>query len=217
GTASSIGQGLLTNLGSIVNPQHFSSTVTQFDDSLIYTRGRHVIKAGFQLQKYNLNVFYPGNAGELGAEVFGLGAGGNYSGNGNGGDPSADFALGLPQSVGRGVSTGGWHARDWLFAGFVQDDWRVTSDLTFNLGLRYENRTPWTELHNRQVNVNIYTGALEFIGNAAVPNGIVGSNGFSSGLYPATNGLLDFEPRLGFAWSPEIWQGKTVIRGGFAI
>src|SRR5271169_2827343 len=55
GTASSIGQGLLTNLGSIVNPQHFSSTVTQFDESLIFTRGRHVIKAGFQLQKYNLN------------------------------------------------------------------------------------------------------------------------------------------------------------------
>src|SRR5271166_672986 len=129
GTASSIGQGTLTNLGSIVNPQHFSSTVTQFDESVIYTHGRHVIKAGFQLQKYNLNVFYPGNAGELGAEVFGLGAGGNYSGNGTGGDPSADFALGLPESVGRGISSGGWHARDWLIAGFVQDDWRVTNNL----------------------------------------------------------------------------------------
>jgi hypothetical protein len=218
GTGSSVGQqGALTNLGSIVNPQHFSSTVTQFDESLIYTRGRHVIKAGFQLQRYNLNVFYPGNAGELGAQVFGLGAGGNYSGNGNGGDPSADFALGLPESVGRGVSTGGWHARDWLFAGFVQDDWRATSNLTFNIGLRYENRTPWTELHNRQLNVNINTGALEFPGNDPVPTGVVGTNGFSNGLYPATNGLLDFEPRLGFAWSPAVGQGKTVVRGGFAI
>jgi hypothetical protein len=218
GTASSVGQsGALTILGSIVNPQHFSSTVTQFDDSLIYTHGRHVIKTGFQLQRYNLNVFYPGNAGELGAEVFGLGAGGNYSGNGAGGDPSADFALGLPESVGRGISTGGWHARDWLFAGFVQDDWRVTDNLTLNLGLRYENRTPWTELHNHQVNVNIFTGALQFPGSDAVPTGVVGSNGFSNGLYPATNGLLDFEPRVGFAWSPALWGGKTVIRGGFAI
>ena len=226
GTASSVATGTLTNLGSLVNPQHFSSTVTQFDESLIYTHGRHVIKSGFQLQKYNLNVFYPGNAGELGAIVYGLGPGGNYTGtqgavkgqpSPTAGDPSGDWALGLPESVGRGVSTGGWHARDWLFAGFVQDDWRVTDTLTLNLGLRYENRTPWTELHNHQVNVNIYTGALQFIGNTPVPTGIVGSNGFSSGLYPATNGLPDFQPRFGFAWSPTMWGGKTVIRGGFSI
>ena len=216
GTGSSVAQGnSLTNIGSSVITQHFSSTVTQFDESLVYTRGHHVIKTGFQLQYYNLNVFYPGNAGELGAEVFGLGAGGNYSGNGSGGDPAADFALGLPESVGRGISTGGWHARDWLFAGYVQDDWRMTNNLTLNLGLRYENRTPWTELHNRQVNVNIFTGALQFPGSDPVPAGVVGTNGFSKGLYPSTNGLLDFEPRLGFAWSPG--GGKTVIRGGFAI
>lgn len=217
GTGSSVGTGTLTNLGSLVNPQHFSSTVTQFDESLIYTHGRHAIKSGFQLQRYNLNVFYPGNAGELGAVVFGLGVGGNYSGNGSAGDPSADWALGLPESVGRGVSTGGWHARDWLIAGFVQDDWRLSDTLTLNLGLRYENRTPWTELHNHQVNVNINTGALEFVGNTPVPAGIVGSNGFPAGLYPATNGLPDFQPRFGFAWSPAKWGGKTVVRGGFSI
>jgi hypothetical protein len=218
GTGSSVGQqGALTVLGSLVNPQHFASTVTQVDESLIYTHGRHVIKTGFQLQRYNLNVFYPGNAGELGAEVFGLGVGGNYSGNGTGGDPGADFALGLPESVGRGVSTGGWHARDWLIAGFVQDDWRVTNNFTLNLGLRYEARTPWTELHNRQVNVNVQTGALEFPGNDPVPTGVVGTNGFPAGLYPATWGLPDFQPRFGFAWSPAMWGGKTVVRGGFAI
>lgn len=214
GTASSINNSTtaLTELGSIVNPQNFASTVTQFDESLIYTHGRQVIKTGFQLQRYNLNVFYPGNAGELGAEVFGLGPGGDYTGNGAG-----DFAMGLPESVGRGVSTGGWHARDWLFAGFVQDDWRVTNNLTLNLGLRYEARTAWTELHNRQLNVNIYTGALEFPGSDAVPNGVVGTNGFPAGLYGNTWGLPDFQPRLGFAWSPALWSGKTVIRGGIAV
>lgn len=214
GTASSVATSPsgLSEIGSLVNPQHFSSTVTQFDESIIYTHARHALKMGFQLQKYNLNVFYPGNAGELGALVYGLGAGGDYTGSG-----AADFALGLPESVGRGVSTGGWHARDWLIAGFVQDDWRVTDTFTLNLGLRYENRTPWTELHNRQVNVNINTGALEFPGSDPVPTGIVGTNGFPAGLYPATNGLPDFEPRFGFAWSPALWQGKTVIRGGFSI
>lgn len=222
GTASSVAEGALTNLGALVNPQKFSSTVTQFDDVLIYTHGKHVLKTGFQLQRYNLNVFYPGNAGELGAEVFGLGAGGNYSGNGapsgiNIGDPSADFALGLPESVGRGASTGGWHARDWLIAGFVQDDWRLTDTLTVNLGLRYEARTPWTELNNHQLNVNILTGALQFPGSDAVPAGIVGTNGYSAGLYPGTYGLPDFQPRLGFAWSPRSLGGNTVIRGGLSI
>jgi len=226
GSITNINAGTLTNLGAADVVEKFSSTVTQFDDVAIYTRGRHVIKAGFQANRYNLNVFYTGNGGELGAELFGLGPGGNYTGatfavtgqpGASGGEPAGDWALGLPEDVGRGTSSGGWHQRDWLFAGFVQDDWRVTDRLTLNLGLRYEARTPWIELNNRQVGVNTITGALEFVGNTAVPTGIVGSNGFSRGLYNSTYGLPDFQPRLGFAWSPAFDNGKTVIRGAFTI
>jgi hypothetical protein len=217
GSITDIHAGTLNNLGAADILEKFSSTVTQFDDVLIYTRGRHVFKTGFQTNRYNINVFYSGNSGELGAEVFGLGPGGNYSGNGAGGDPAADWALGLPQDVGRGTSSGGWHQRDWLFAVFGQDDWRITDRLTLNLGLRYEARTPWIELNNRQVGVNMFTGALEFVGNTPVPNGIVGTNGFSRGLYNSTYGLPDFQPRFGFAWSPGFGGGKTVVRGAFTI
>ncbi|MFZ0773307.1 MAG: TonB-dependent receptor [Candidatus Sulfotelmatobacter sp.] len=217
GSITNINSGTLTNLGAADVVEKFSSTVTQFDDVLIYTHGRHVIKTGFQTNRYNINVFYTGNGGELGAELFGLGPGGNYSGNGTGGDPSADWALGVPEDVGRGTSSGGWHQRDSLFAGFVQDDWRITDRLTLNLGLRYEARTPWIELNNRQAAVNIQTGALEFPGSTAVPTGVVGSNGFSRGLYNSNYGLPDIQPRLGFAWSPAAWQGKTVVRGAFTI
>jgi hypothetical protein len=207
----------LTNIGSASVVEKFSSTITQFDDVLIYTRGRHVFKTGYQMNRYNINVFYSGNGGELGAEIFGLGPGGNYSGNGTGGDPSADWALGLPQDVGRGTSSGGWHQRDWLFAGFAQDDWRATDRLTLNIGLRYEARTPWVELNNRQVGVNWLTGALEFVGNTPVPTGVVGSNGFSRGIYNANYGLPDFQPRFGFAWSPAFGDNKTVIRGAYTL
>jgi Carboxypeptidase regulatory-like domain len=217
GTITNIPSGTLKNLGAAVVIQKFSTTVTQFDDVLIFTHGRHVIKAGFQMNRYNINAFYSGNAGELGAMLFGNGPGGNYSGNGTGGDPAADWALGLPEDAGRGASTGGWHQRDWLFAGFAQDDWRITDTLTLNLGLRYETRTPWIETNNRQVGVNIQTGALEFPENTPVPAGAVGSNGFSRGLYNADYGLLDFQPRFGFAWSPQALGGKTVIRGAFTI
>ena len=55
--------------------EKFSSTVTQFDDVLIYIHGRHVIKAGFQTNRYNINAFYSGNAGELGVMLFGNGPG----------------------------------------------------------------------------------------------------------------------------------------------
>jgi Carboxypeptidase regulatory-like domain len=218
GTITNIPGGTLRSLGAAVVIQKFSTTVTQFDDILIFTHGRHVIKAGYQMNKYNINAFYSGNAGELGAMLFGNGPNGNYSGNGaGGGDPAADWALGIPEDAGRGASSGGWHQRDWLFAGFAQDDWRITDTLTLNLGLRYETRTPWVETHNRQVGVNIATGALEFPGNTPVPAGVVGSNGFSRGLYKADYGLLDFQPRIGFAWSPSALNGKTVIRGAFTI
>jgi hypothetical protein len=217
GSITNIPTGTLHNLGAALVVQKFSSTVTQFDDVLIYTHGRHVLKTGFQLNRYNINVFYSGNSGELGAMLFGNGPGGNYSGNGAGGDPAVDWALGLPEDVGRGTSTGGWHQRDWLIAGFAQDDWRITNSLTLNLGLRYEARTPWIEINNRQLGVNILTGALELPEKTPVPVGAVGSNGFSRGLYDTTYGLLDFQPRIGFAWSPQRFGGKTVIRGAFTI
>jgi hypothetical protein len=86
-----------------------------------------------------------------------------------------------------------------------------------NLGLRYEARTPWTETNNRQVGVNILTGALEFPGNTPVPSGVVGTNGFSAGLYKSAYGLLDFQPRLGFAWNPRSLGGNTVIRGALTV
>ena len=119
GSVTNINSGTLTNLGAASVDEQFSTTVTQFDDVLIYTHGRHVIKTGFQMNRYNLNVFYTGNGGELGAELFGNGPGGNYSGTGvtevvsgqaqqvtSGGDGSADWALGLPGDVGRGRKRG---------------------------------------------------------------------------------------------------------------
>ncbi len=65
--------------------------------------------------------------------------------------------------------------------------------------------------------MNIFTGAIEFSGNTPVPAGVVGSNGFSNALYKSDYGLLDFQPRFGFAWSPKSMGGKTVIRGAFDV
>ena len=208
GSITNVAQGTLTNLGSGEVVENFTSSVIQFDDGLIYTHGRHVIKTGFQANRYRLNIFYSGNAGELGAILYGNGPGGNYSGNGaGGGDPAADWALGLPEDVGRGTSTGGWHQRDWLLAGYAQDDWRITNNLTLNIGLRYEARTPWVEVENHQENVNLRTGTLQYVGSTPVIG--VGAKRLQSGpLQIATTVLPTSSRALVSPGARRCWEAR---------
>jgi Carboxypeptidase regulatory-like domain len=199
GTAPAPGNGTLSNVGNAVINQNFNDTVIQFDDGVTITRGKHVFKTGFQMWRYRLDTFYSGNSGEYGSILFG----GAFTG-----DPSSDFFTGYPGATGKGVATGGtWHQMAWRFGGYGQDDWRITPTLTLNLGLRYEASTPWVELNNRQDNLNLVTGAIEYAG--------VGGN--SRSLYNSVYGLPDFQPRVGFAYSPAWLQGKTVLRGAYTI
>jgi hypothetical protein len=199
GTSSQPGNGTIANIGNQVGAQDFADTVIQFDDGVVYTHGKHVIKSGFQMWRYRLNTFYAGNSGEYGAILFG----GSFSG-----DPASDFFTGYPVATGKGVSAGQtWHQFSWTFAGYAQDDWRVTPSLTLNLGVRYEAHTPWVELNNRQDNVDLVTGKVLF----------AGVDGNSRSLYKSVYGLPDFQPRFGFAYSPQFWKGKTVVRGAYTI
>jgi len=50
------------------------------------------------------------------------------------------------------------------FAGYVQDDWRITNNLTLNVGVRYEAHTPWVEQNNKQTNYGLFSGAIELAG-----------------------------------------------------
>jgi carboxypeptidase family protein len=217
-SAEAGGSGPYAGLGNGAIIQKFASTVWQISDSVLWSHGHHNLKFGWQMNRYRLNITYPGNYGVLGI----IGFNSNYTseaGDGvNGGDPGASFALGLPNSVGRGALGGGFHQRDWLLAGFVQDDWRVTDALTLNLGLRYEARTPWIETNNHQVNVNTTTGVVEFPATTVVPTGVVGTNGYSRGLYnSAYEGWGNFQPRIGFSWAPAFLARKTVIRGAYGV
>jgi hypothetical protein len=213
-----ISSGNYSALGNGAIVQKFASTVWQISDNALWSHGRHNLKFGYETNRYRLNITYPGNWGVLGV----IGFNNNYTSEAGdgvvGGDAAASFALGLPNSVGRGALGFGFHQRDWLQAGFAQDDWRVSDALTLNLGLRYEARTPWIETNNRQVNVNTTTGLVEFIGNAPVPNGVAGTNGYSRGLYSsAYAGWGNFQPRVGFSWAPAFFDRKTVIRGGYGV
>jgi hypothetical protein len=157
------------------------------------------VRTGFQYVRLRQDYIYPGNNGALG--FLGIDA--------KTGSSLADFWLG--NVAGGNRDTGGAATLDKLrgniLAFYGQDDWRITPTLTLNLGLRWEDHTPLYEVHNRVVNFDLMTGALE----------LPGQNGNPRALYNNYLGIGNFLPRIGFAWSPSALHGKTVIRGGYAI
>jgi hypothetical protein len=200
----------LTNLGAAEQTQSFDDHVWQFEDAVSWTNGRHNLKFGGQLWRQDIKTFYAGNNGQLGLMDFdGRFTAVDSASAGNGtGDGGADFVLGLPFQYGRGVSTGKtWEQTSNVIGIYAQDTWRVTDRLTLNLGLRYDAHTPWVEAHDQQANYNFATGNID----------LAGKNGASRGLYRGFYGGRDFQPRIGFAWTPAMLGDHTVIRGAFTV
>jgi hypothetical protein len=190
-------------LGQQEIAQIFHTTQGQFADDLNYTHGRHSIKTGFQYIRVRADWKYNGNNGALGqigvASLTGLGL--------------ADFFLGLAGGGPRDTSPNPtlFKDRNSIFAGYVQDNWRVTDSLTLNLGIRFEDHTPVYETENRVVNFGLFTGTI------FTPDGRDGTAKFSNrALYNNYMGIGNWEPRVGFAWSPAS-RRNLVIRGGYAI
>jgi len=195
------------NLGQQEIAQIFHTTQGQFADDLNYIHGRHSIKTGFQFVRVRADWKYNGNNGALGQigvnseTALGL----------------ADFYLGLGSGGNRDTSPNPqlFKDRNNIFAGYIQDNWRITDTLTLNIGLRFEDHTPVYEEQNRVVNFGLYTGLVYAPGGSG--NGVTGPAPFPNrALYNNYLGIGDWEPRLGFAWSPSS-RRSLVIRGGYAI
>jgi len=193
----------------------FADTVFQYKDDVVITHRRHLFHAGFQYWRQRVNTYEAGSSGRTGFMTFSgrFTAGPEQlavSGGGTGAG-EADFFLGLPDSFGRGInSTGRWGQRAKVFGVYFQDDWHATDTLTLNLGLRYENHTPWVEIHNRQVNFAPVTGQIQFAGQPCIYSNC-------RALYNSYNGVLNFQPRIGLAWTPAFLDRKTVLRGAYGI
>ncbi len=212
--AMSLSGGNVASFGTSDVYQLFADAVIHYEDTVIWTKGNHTMHIGFQGYRYRVDTFYSGNNGRAGQFNFN----GQYTSlapgdaagtkNANGvatGIAEADFLLGTPNEILGGVNGGTWGQRSNSLAAFFQDDWRATKDLTLNLGLRWELHTPWIEVDNRQANFGLYSGTEE----------LAGQNGNSRALYNVYNGITNFQPRVGLAWSPG--GGKTVIRAGYTL
>jgi hypothetical protein len=198
----------VSNIGAAEQTQSFDDHVWQIEDGVSWTHGRHNFKFGGQWWRQIIKTFYAGNNGELGLMDFNGQFTAASSSAAVSGDGAADFFLGLDYQYGRGVSTGQtWQQTSDVFGFYAQDTWQVTPRLTWNLGLRYDAHSPWVEAHNDQANYNFTTGNID----------LAGQNAASRALYDGTWGGKDFQPRIGFAWTPSLLGDRTVIRGAFTI
>jgi Carboxypeptidase regulatory-like domain/TonB dependent receptor len=167
-------------------------------DNLSWSKGNHAFKTGGEVRFIRLYTDRQGGTTYTYASIN-------------------NFLLGTLQSVQfladesapspfNNGATGQRYAKQEYYIGYVQDEWKLRSNLTLNYGLRYEYYTPLRESRNLQVLFNIDTGTLRDPAEAAF-------------LTSKSN----FAPRVSLAWSPNPeskgWFGgnRTVIRGGFGM
>ncbi len=187
-------------------PLSKSSTVFEVSDSATQSLGAHMLKFGYTFQYVKMYTLTTLNG--RGAFTFD----GSYTQNPQSrtgtGSGLADMELGLAQTVVTGtVGLSNLRAQNDFW--YVQDDWKISSRLTLNLGMRYELYWPLYEANN---------GLANFVINPASPNFgkmiYAGINGQSSSLMNVDP--HNFAPRFGFAYRVP-HTGDLVIRGGYGI
>jgi Carboxypeptidase regulatory-like domain len=170
-------------------------SITQFVDHISYTAGKHALKFGGELHYDKVNNAAYGNA--RGSINF---LGGVVSPNPGpaGSAPLEDFFAGAPFKSTVEVGNPTLQLHNWAYAGFFQDDFRATKNLTINFGVRYEFSSVPQEAHN-------------LLGNFEPNVGLVQVGHQISSLWNPDH--TNFGPRAGFAWDIG-GNGRTVLRGG---
>jgi hypothetical protein len=168
-------------------------TRNQFIDHVTLTEGKHSFKFGGELHRDGFNgAAYGGTRGRfkfLGGTAFATSS------------PIEDFFAGAPLNGSLLIGDPTRNIHNWGFALFAQDDYRVTSHLTLNYGLRYELSTVIKDANNGLANFDPNVGLVQ------VGKGISG---------PYNIDPYNFAPRVGFAWDIN-GNNRTVIRGGAGI
>jgi hypothetical protein len=197
---------------------------TSFDlfSTTTVVRGPHTIKFGGYYFRLQFNPQDSPNA--RGAFTFSPRFSSSAAGLADG-NAFADFLLGAPSAAQAGIGRGEEAGRSSWIHSFIQDDWRVRNNLTFNIGLRYEFNGPITDTQNRLSNVqldriviasddqgNIHPDAQALLPLIPVPYVTSKDAGYNRSLL--RTGKVRLAPRFGFAWTPD---SKTVVRSGFGL
>jgi outer membrane receptor protein involved in Fe transport len=170
----------------------------QYSNNVTFARGRHQIKFGVEYRNSsNVDLYSPTAGGSFAFNDTATGSG------------LASLLLGWVNSASR-VETYELHTRADSYSGYIQDDWRITPNLTLNIGLRYDLDQPRWEAHNRQ---NSFDPAA--INPVSGTPGIIRFSGIDGvSKYANRWDKNNFGPRVGFAWKI---SDSLVVRGGGAI
>jgi hypothetical protein len=207
-TIGTAGIGTLQTLATGSNnlPIDKEGRTIQASDNLTWIRGRHTLKFGVDFQQVTLYANVTLNA-RPSYTFTGVYTQNPQSRTGTGA-AFADFLLGetATATVGTRSDT---ESRQHIYQGYVQDDWKISSKLTVNAGLRYELPLPWYETSNT------YTDLID------EPGYLYGTllQAKNAGQYGYRNSFVDpnynnFAPRLGLAYQ---LTPKTVIRAAAGI
>jgi len=182
---------------SVSGPRGWRNEAYQWQDSVYVTLGAHNLKFGALARRHRDN--FPEAIWPRGIFSF------------NGfltWQPFGDYLLGYPRTTQASIDIFSPHFRNTVAEGWFQDDWRVTPELTFNLGLRYEWAGRPLSKDNSISTVIFERGTARLI-TARDPEG------YPSAL--AYDDFNNFAPRIGFAYAPRWLGGKTVIRSAYGI
>lgn len=171
-------------VGSAGEYDFHNNSFQAYDDGYL-TKGTHGFRFGAAVERIQENQI--GNASPNGAFTFSSVA--NFLANKPLSYLSAIGGAATPRDL-----------RSTIAGGYFQDDWRAFSNLTLNLGVRYEMSTVPTESSGRLTNLPSLTSVSPRLGSP----------------YFANPTKRNFEPRIGFAWDP-FRTGKTSVRGAFGM
>ncbi len=182
----------------------FSTSVMQFIDNYSWVRGRHSLKAGVDIRRQSLDVLQPSSpTGNFQfTSIFTGALGANGAVGANTGASFASFLLGQVSRFSVDAQPEVIEPRASSAEFFLQDDFRATSRLSLNLGVRYTLNLPSTVRGNRGAVFNLETQRLD----------LLGSNGFPRTARGLEKG--NFAPRLGLAYQ---LRNSLVLRAGYGF
>jgi hypothetical protein len=207
--------------------QHHINSYQAYDD-LSLTHGLHTLRFGLAFERIQYDV---GSGGLLEGQNNGsIKFSSTVVGGATVTDAMENFLTDNPVSGGAtpvaSLATPGIGAqiepRDSVIGSYVQDDWRIRSNLTLNMGMRYEFLMNPTEAHNLFTRLTSFTAPAgsgpcpNIFPNAFGPTTVPGCPEPITKLWNSNPTLHDFDPRIGFSWDP-FHDGKTAVRAGYGI